>query len=275
MPGEPYTRNYYEWQRAGAARSAEIVIPLLLELLPVQSVVDVGCGVGSWLAVFRKRGVADVLGVDGGYVDRELLQIPQDCFKAWDLASPLSLTRVFDLAMSLEVAEHLPPECAAPFVESLTRLAPAVLFSAAIPFQIGLHHVNEQWQEKWAELFREHEYLPVDFIRRQIWQNEEVEPWYVQNTLLFVRAEMLERNSALEEEYKRTSPSQLSIVHPRQYLILKRHLEAQIPTESPKWGVADASRIFLSSLKNAIGRRLRFRRTGRSGSGAKGHGLDV
>ena len=113
------------------------MVPLVLQLLPVRSVVDVGCGDGSWLVVFRKLGVKEILGIDGEYVDPGLLQIPQDCFQAFDLAKPFSLGRVFDLAVSLEVAEHLPAECAPGFVECLTRLAPSVLFSAAIPFQGG------------------------------------------------------------------------------------------------------------------------------------------
>jgi SAM-dependent methyltransferase len=149
--------------------------PLVLQLLPVRSVVDVGCGDGSWLAVFRELGVDEILGVDGEYIDREILQIPQDCFQAVDLSKPFDLGRVFDLAISLEVAEHLPSESAPVFVESLTRAAPLVLFSAAIPFQGGVHHVNEQWPDKWAGLFRGHDYVPVDFLRKRIWRNDAVE----------------------------------------------------------------------------------------------------
>lgn len=93
------------------------MVPLVLQLLPVRSVVDVGCGDGSWLSVFRKLGVTDILGVDGEYVDQDILQIPQDCFQALDLTKPFRLQRAFDLAISLEVAEHLPPDCAPAFVE--------------------------------------------------------------------------------------------------------------------------------------------------------------
>lgn len=58
----------------------------------------------------------------------------------------MTFNRRFDLAMTIEVAEHLTPVRADSFVEDLTRLSDVVLFSAAIPAQGGINHVNEQWQ---------------------------------------------------------------------------------------------------------------------------------
>src|SRR5271156_5680740 len=130
MCAKHYTKGFFEQIRNGSRRSAEVILPLVSELLSVRSVVDVGCGEASWLSVFCELGVEEILGIDGEYVDRELLQIPEDRFRAVDLTKSFKLGRVFDLAMSLEVAEHLPAECASVFVESLCSLAPAVLFSA-------------------------------------------------------------------------------------------------------------------------------------------------
>jgi SAM-dependent methyltransferase len=245
MSGEHYTKRFYEEIRNGSIRSAEVMVPLVLHLLPVHSVVDVGCGDGSWLSVFRKLGVDEILGIDGEYVDRSVLQIPGDRFQVADLTRPFSLARVFDLAISLEVAEHLPAGCASAFVESLCRLAPVVLFSAAIPFQGGNHHINEQWPDKWAELFRNHGYLPVDFIRKRVWQNEAVEWWYAQNALLFAHENLLESNRALKAEFEQTSASQLCLIHPRNYL------ELVMP------GVRRASRLLLGSVRNVARTRLR------------------
>jgi len=260
MSSEHYTKDYYHVIRDGSLRSAEIIVPLVLKLLPVTSVVDVGCGVGAWLAVFRKLGIDDVFGLDGEYVADEILQIPMDRFEALDLSKPFMLGRTFDLAMSLEVAEHLPRLSAVGFVESLTRLAPAILFSAAIPCQGGNHHINEQWPDKWVALFKRHNYVLIDFIRKQVWQNEEVEWWYIQNTLLFVRPDLLEWNAALKVEFERTNPDQLCLVHPRPYLNLsslyqetRARAEQLIP---PPSGLREASRIFLDCLKNAIRWRL-------------------
>jgi SAM-dependent methyltransferase len=258
MPSDHYTSDYYNLIQNGCRRSAEIMVPLVLSFVPARSVVDVGCGVGAWLAVFRRNGVEDILGLDGDYIDRNILQIPVERFQATDLSKQLSIPRTFDLAICLEVAEHIPAEFSGPFIESLTRLAPAVLFSAAIPYQGGNHHVNEQWPDKWAELFKTHGYLPVDFVRRRVWQNESVEVWYAQNTLLFASEGLLESNTALRAEHERTNYDQLRLVHPRQYLYMQYLYRGAL--DHPTSGLKVASRNFLTCLRNAFTFRLQAMR---------------
>src|SRR6266403_1721923 len=222
MVSEHYTKSFYEGLRSGATRSSNVVVPLVLQLISVKSVVDVGCGDGSWLATFQKLGVSDILGIDGDYVEQDFLQIPPERFRPMDLAKPFHLGRRFDLAISLEVAEHLPPETASAFVRSLTGAASAVLFSAAIPYQGGQNHINEKWPDQWAALFRENGYFPIDAVRKRIWQNDEVDWWYAQNTLLFAHGGLVERSLALKAALERTDSEQLSVVHPKQHLYLER-----------------------------------------------------
>ncbi|MEG5063534.1 glycosyltransferase [Microcoleus sp. B3-A4] len=215
-----YTRDFDQLIGEGARSSAREIIPLLLDLLqPIlpKSVVDVGCGTGSWLAAFHKLGIADCLGIDGDYVDRTLLEIPLNQFKSYDLKQPLQVERKFDLAISLEVGEHLPSTCAENFVNSLTKLAPVILFSAAIPFQGGVEHVNEQWPQYWAYYFQQNGFAVIDCLRKKIWNNEKVEPWYAQNILIFVKQEYLSKYPRLVNEYQNTDLNQLAIVHPKIY----------------------------------------------------------
>src|SRR5215467_13018648 len=138
----PYTVDFYKIHRQGSRRSASQIVPLVLELVQPKSVIDVGCGVGAWLSVFNECGVEDFYGLDGEYVDRNMLEIPHQRFLAVDLTKPIQLNRQFDLVVSLEVAEHLPDNCAEMFVDSLTKLGRVILFSAAIPHQGGTRHVN-------------------------------------------------------------------------------------------------------------------------------------
>ena len=215
-----YTKDFYELIGEGTRSSAKEIVPLLLELMQPavpQSVVDVGCGTGSWLAAFQKLGIADCLGIDGNYVDRTILQIPLNQFQSADLKQPLQINRKFDLAISLEVAEHLPPTCAENFVNSLTQLAPVILFSAAIPFQGGVEHVNEQWPQYWVYYFQKNGYAVIDCLRKKIWNNDKVEPWYAQNILIFVKQEYLSGYPTLVNEYQNTDLNQLAIVHPQIY----------------------------------------------------------
>lgn len=261
MKSEIYTASFYRQLHEGAVRSAEVIVPLVLELIPTRSVVDLGCGEGAWLATFRQKGVDDVLGIDGDYIDRTELRIPAQCFRTADLSMPLALDRTFDLAISLEVAEHLPPASASIFVESLTRLAPAVLFSAAIPFQGGTNHINEQWPEAWAELFLAHGYGVVDAIRKRVWHDQGVEWWYAQNTLLFVRRELLAQNSRLDAEFRCSNPKQLSIVHPRKYLSLQNEYDHALARENYlRNHLASIAKLYAqvirSRLKDALRNRL-------------------
>jgi 2-polyprenyl-3-methyl-5-hydroxy-6-metoxy-1,4-benzoquinol methylase len=128
-----YDLDFFEGQAEGSQNSAAIVVPLAMSLMEINSVVDVGCGVGGWLRVFAERGVRDCLGIDGEYVDRSALRIPTTSFKAVDLRTAFDVGERFDLACSLEVAEHLPASAAEGFVASLTRRRLACSFRRLSP----------------------------------------------------------------------------------------------------------------------------------------------
>jgi len=187
--------------------------------------VDVGCGTGEYLKTFRECGVHEILGIDGEYIDRDLLAIPQENFLALDMNVPFSLERNYDLALCLEVAQHLPFESAIGFVESLTQLAPIILFSAAIPLQGGTHHLNEQWPVYWANLFGKRGFVSVDAIRKRIWRNSQVEWWYRQNMMFFCNEQILSANPKLEREFHATNLDMLSVVHPELYRWMLRQCQ--------------------------------------------------
>jgi SAM-dependent methyltransferase len=209
-----YGADFYAYQQAGSLSSADVIVPAVCDLVRPSSVIDVGCGVGTWLSAFARGGVGDFLGLDGDYVPRKDLQIPADRFRETDLSQPFALPRVFDLAVSLEVAEHLPPPSARGFIASLTRLAPAVLFSAAVPHQGGWHHVNEQWPQYWAELFAQERFFPLDCFRERFWTATNVRWWYAQNVVLFLRDD-----HQLWQTHARSSAPLRALVHPENYLL--------------------------------------------------------
>jgi hypothetical protein len=221
-----YSTEFYLRQKDGSLQSAKEIVPLIIGLVNPKSVIDVGCGIGTWLSVFRNNDISDIQGIDGGWVPLDMLLIPKENFSAFDLKKPFAISRRFDLVVCLEVAEHLPQEDAGALIDSLTKLAPVVLFSAAVPHQGGDNHINEQWPEYWAALFGRKGYLPVDCIRKRIWKNDKVEWWYAQNLLLFVEKKHLWNNQKLMEQFEKTDSGQLSIVHPRMYLAAISHRES-------------------------------------------------
>src|SRR6266566_1072689 len=220
-----YTSEFFQILQPESNLSAMAVIPLLLELYRPGSVVDIGCGLGGWLAAFQAHGVEDILGIDGDYIDRKMLDIPLEHFKAIDISRPFTLDRTYDLAVCLEVAEHLAPEHATDFVESLSRLAPVILFSAAIPLQGGTNHLNEQWPDYWAQKFRAKGFLAIDVIRKKIWRQDDIPAYYRQNILLFCTEQILASNNMLNEAFRATNQDMLSVVHPQLFLdSIKSHL---------------------------------------------------
>ncbi|MFH1956627.1 MAG: class I SAM-dependent methyltransferase [Patescibacteria group bacterium] len=242
-----YTSQYYYRQQEGSKESAKEIIPLILKLISPKSVIDVGCGVGTWLAVFKERGIEDILGIDGDYVDKDLLQIPKENFLAFDLTKILKLDRKFDLVVCLEVAEHLPEKSAENFIKSLAELGPIVLFSAAVPFQGGRNHINEQWLEYWRKIFEKYNYVTVDALRGKIWKNDKIEYWYRQNILFFVDKNYLDKNQILKEEYKKTNLNQISIIHPELYIRSNK-----IPT------IRKLLSLIPKSIKNSLKYRLKY-----------------
>lgn len=214
MAATLYNEYFYREQSGPSLRSAREVVPIVLSLLASRSVVDVGCGVGTWLSVFRECGVNDVVGLDGEYVKNEQLQIPGEKFIPSDLNGNYAFDQRFDLAMSLEVAEHLSEEFAAGFVRDLASFSSVVLFSAAIPGQGGVHHVNEQWPAYWRGLFADRGYIAVDCIRPRIWNNRKIEVSYRQNIVLYVEEGYLKKSVALSQEKQRHNLHPFSVVHP-------------------------------------------------------------
>ncbi|MGB3511111.1 MAG: Wzt carbohydrate-binding domain-containing protein [Microcoleaceae cyanobacterium] len=269
-----YGKDFFENLQPGSRQSAQVIVPLIMELIKPHSIrplwklrfknfltgvsgefseisiVDVGCGDGTWLSVFKDYGFKKCLGIDGDYVTPDLLQISPSEFLSKDLTLPLEINQKFDLVLSLEVAEHLPFECADTFVESLVNLGKIIVFSAAIPGQGGEEHINEQWPNYWVDRFKRKEYLVIDCLRKKIWENDRVEPWYAQNILVFIKDDYLEKYPLLFREYQNTNSSHLAIIHPKIYLSKISHQQQTTPS---KPAILTSSGIELRSNQNRFG----------------------
>lgn len=210
-----YDSNFYKgFDKEEFAYSAKRVLSVVVESLPpIKSAVDVGCGTGYWLQTLKANHQTEtVKGIDGRWVDRQYLKIQEEDFLEADMAKALpDMKQRFDLAISLEVAEHLPPERANDFVTYLTTLSDFVLFSAATPIQSGTNHLNEQWQGYWADIFEKKGYVPFDIIRPKVWNDDKVVGQYKQNTVLYVNETKTEKVKA---PYITREELMLSVGHP-------------------------------------------------------------
>jgi len=221
-----YDRQFFEARQDLARQSAERVVAWLVELLAPQSVVDVGCGTAGWLAAFHRRGVSNILGLDGDWVPRDRLEIPANRFQAVDLHRPLRMEGKFDLAMCLEVAEHISPPAGDTLVRSLVQLAPVVLFSAAVPHQGGSGHINEQWVDYWIARFEREGRVAIDCFRPQFWNDDTVAWWYSQNAIFFVDPQAVEPLAKLRAREAKASLNHCAAVHPRMFESLVLRLQS-------------------------------------------------
>ncbi|SFV29084.1 hypothetical protein SAMN05216456_0669 [Devosia crocina] len=211
-----YPADFYANRRLHTAHAARAIFAILPPNLPRRHVADIGCGTGTFLSA---SGAESRFGIEGSWVTPAMLDDQAIAFQNHDLETPFAGPRV-DLALSLEVAEHLSPARAPGFVADLSLMAPAILFSAAIPGQGGVGHVNEQWPSYWAVLFAAHGKKAYDVLRPRIWTDEAIPAWYRQNAILFLD-DALAATLALAP----TAPALLDKVHPAFWARANRELQ--------------------------------------------------
>lgn len=155
-----YDREFFlEWgSRHGKyVESAENVTDILFRYLSPLSMVDVGCGCGVYSHFFQKKGV-QVLSLDGVRPPKEE-SFPVS-ITVRDLTIPFeNIWGKFDVALCLEVAEHIPEDMSPSFLQNITALSDRLVISAAPPGQGGHHHVNEQPKRYWVRRLAEHGFV--------------------------------------------------------------------------------------------------------------------
>lgn len=180
----PYDAAFFDTIREGIVRSAAALAPILATALAPaideHTVLDVGCGEGHWGAAMAEHGFIPK-GIDAN-PDRTVIDVLDH-----DLEQPLPPMGRFDLALCLEVAEHLTPQRAPSFIAELCGLSDVIVFSAAIPGQGGTGHLNEQWPAYWTGLFAESGYACSGALRWRVWEDERIENWYRQNLTICAR----------------------------------------------------------------------------------------
>lgn len=148
-----------------------------------------GGGIGVWLNVIKNKIPQDKFNgrlFDGDYLTRDMILDP-DLFEKCDLENELTKKEKFDLVICLEVAEHLSKTRADSFIADLAQLGDIILFSAAIPFQGGVGHINEQPSSYWRKLFESNGFECFDIIRPEIKDDENIPFWYKNNCFVYIK----------------------------------------------------------------------------------------
>ncbi len=230
------------------------IVPLLMNLFHPNSVIDVGCGIGTFLHEFQSHGAKKIHGIDGVWANKDLLSkyIPLECFEEVDLEQPYHSKEKYDLAICLEVVEHLKPETAPVIIETLVNLSDIVVFSAAIPHQGGMNHINEQWPSYWEHLFEKYDYKMIDIIRPAIWNNPDIFFWYKQNIFVVVKEPLV--GHFLKKAY---FSNPMNLIHPELYEKKCNLVEFYKNKVNLAYNGQLSLKDYFKILKNWIWRKLR------------------
>jgi SAM-dependent methyltransferase len=229
---------------------AKAALERFFEGKPPKSLLDVGCGTGTWLRAALDLGVREIYGVDGVLTEGDALLIPRQSFHVADLSRKIDLGRKFDLVLCLEVAEHLPANAAPRLIATLVAHSDLILFSAAALGQGGQYHINCQWPNYWQHLFNAHGYMCDDGFRWKIWDMYDIEPWYRQNAFIAKRASQI---AGKEPRIKAViHPDMVGTSENLHTFIFK---QVELGSESISWYVSLLPRALTAKISRSIARR--------------------
>jgi hypothetical protein len=184
--------NYSELHRGHMSEQSSRILNgykclrIMQEVSPFRSIADFGCGIGGWLVAAKQLGVQHVQGIEGEWIkDTDTLVEKSEILICDFSESEINFKKSFDIAISIEVAEHLPADAADRFCDCLVNASELVMFSAAVPGQGGTGHLNEQKPRYWVDKFWERNYVPLEVVRPGISGDPAIFPWLKQNIIVF------------------------------------------------------------------------------------------
>jgi SAM-dependent methyltransferase len=185
-----YNPALFAFYHVLARDNAPGVVGAVADTFPdARSYLDVGAGSGAFSAEARRRGKY-VVACENSPFGRAVAKAQRLDARSFDLeADPPADVGVADLALCLEVAEHLPPPMGETLVRFLIRQAENIVFSAAHPGQGGTGHVNEQPKQYWIDRFEDGGGHYDAEASRKLWANMDrqpmTRPWYRANAMVF------------------------------------------------------------------------------------------
>jgi hypothetical protein len=224
---------------------ARIVLGELFSMLPTgipSSLVDFGGGAGSWCVAAQQLGVDHVLLVDQCPSSQVIKSLNNSHNFLWfEFDKGIPTVGRYDIAISIEVAEHLPDAQGKSLIRRLTETSNIILFAAAIPGQGGIGHINEQLHEYWHNLFLANGFTCHDILRWRLTTNLKLPWWIRQNIFVYSNA----CYPSLTQYYNH--PHDLELIHSDN---LRRLVDRKLDTST-------IIRALPSALAASIARKIR------------------
>jgi len=190
-------KEYLFYKTTDTYDSAKELLKTLLPIVgDVESILDFGCGVGSWAKAFQESGVKNCFLIDHPSIDVSKLLIRSDfTFVPANLDKFLPDVIKVDCVVSTEVLEHISDYRSDQIIDYLTKCSDLIIFSAAIPRQGGLGHCNEQRHAYWHQKFYERGFCFYDGFKTEVLDNDRIVYWLRQNLFIYYNDKSKKRES--------------------------------------------------------------------------------
>ena len=184
-----YENKYYKKHYDECREWEKKIGSYIVEILKIKSVIDLGCGIGSFLEGAYESGCTEILGIELNLkiADKYIEEKIKPYIQYGDLTVPLKLEKHFDCCISFEVAEHLHEKNSQQFIDNLTEYTSKyIIMTAAPPGQRGTQHFNLQERDYWIKRIEKKEFVYRKDLIEQCtkgWVDFEV-PWYIFRNLM-------------------------------------------------------------------------------------------
>jgi len=169
---DKYTEKYYKRHFDQYRTWENLIGKHIYDIFKPSSIVDLGCGVGSYLEGAFQNGCKDICGIEISYekAQKYIVDVIKPFIACGDITKSLNLDRQFDCVVSFEVGEHIEPDGTDAFIDNLTNLCKQyIILTAAPPGQPGTGHINRREKKFWIKSIQTKKFIYQDQIVNMLW----------------------------------------------------------------------------------------------------------
>ena len=189
-----YNDEFFLWHLTYAREYSIKTMDWYIDAFKPSSVVDFGCGIGSYLESCYNKNIPNYKGYDigGEYAKKYTPSFLHNHIEYVDCTKPIQTPQRYDCVITFETIEHIEPSGTDTFIRNLVSATEInqgkILFTGATPDQDGCGHINSREKEEWIKEFEKHNFCVNTYeteLVKENWNKLNVGcPNYILNNLL-------------------------------------------------------------------------------------------